>query len=139
MKIILKITVLSAIIICGLTLFTSCHHKLVYHGYATIIERSFDRSLEDSVIIHGYVIVLEISGEQRPPYWYERATIKIIETEVTVQNNDDGYFSIKILPGIYTIECIFPSTPQNGNPSLRNIEVFQNEIIKIKFIKERVH
>jgi hypothetical protein len=133
------ITLVSTIIICGLMLFTSCHTEERYLGSVEIIERSVDNSLQDSVIIYGYVLVRDMHGKNRPPYLYERPTIKILETETTTQSNDSGYFSIKMLHGTYTIECFFPSTPWNGNPKLENIKISPNEKIKVKFIKERVH
>jgi len=129
MKTFLKFTVLSAIIICGLMLFTSCHSEERIPGRVEVVERSFDSSLQDSVMIHGYV--LSVSEEK--PLWMMSSTIVVVELAVATQSDSvSGYFSMKLLPGIYTIVCLFPTA--NPDLTLNRQEFLPNERVKIRFL-----
>jgi len=120
---------LSAIIICGLTLFTSCHTEERIPGRVEVVERYFDSSLQDSVMIHGYV--LSVSEEK--PLWMMSSTIVAVEIAVATQSDSvSGYFSMKLLPGAYTIVCLFPTT--NPDLTLSRQEFLPNERVKIRFL-----
>ncbi|MCL2412810.1 MAG: hypothetical protein FWC98_01580 [Bacteroidales bacterium] len=131
MKAILKITVLSAVIICGLT-FISCSPIVNTPGRIEIVSRTIDHSLQDSAVIHGYL--LSVLDER--PFFFHRAEISIVETGFTTQDSDSGYFSIKILPGTYTIKVLDDRYLRIENAQyLRVSDVLPNEKIKVIFFR----
>jgi len=125
------ITIVSAIIICGSVLFISCNRVQIYPGRIEIVERSFDYSLQDSAAIHGYVL----EAYEEKPTLSCRSTILIVETGATTQDNDSGYFFIKLLPGTYTVERFFTFPTWNDTMRLENLKILPNEKVKIKFFR----
>lgn len=131
MKTLLKITALSAIVICGLML-ASCSPIVNTPGRVEIVSRTFDYSLQDSAMVHGYL--LDVLSEE--PLFLHRATISIVETGGVTQDNDSGYFSIKLLPGTYTIRVIDDRYLRIENVQYLKISnILPNEKIKVKFFR----
>lgn len=126
----ISIVVISAIVICGLILCTSCTGIDRTPSRVEIAERFFDPALQDSAMIHGYILSLFTDDP-----FYLRSTIRIVQTSSVVIDNDQGYFSIKLPPGTYTIENFL--SPTSGHRALRleNLKISASEKVKIIFFR----
>lgn len=124
----ISIILIFAIIICALTLFTSCRCVQIFPERIEIVERSFDYSFQDSAMIYGYVLDA-FMGE---PHWKPQV-ILITETETTTLTDSTGYYFMKLLPGTYTIEVFCSFVTAGDTLRLENLNLLPNEKVKINF------
>ena len=104
-------------------------NTIIYEGKALIINRSFETSLQDSVMIYGYVL----SAADENPFW--NSSIILIENTKTATVSDSlGFFSLKLLSGTYAVICFDPSVT-NDTLKLENLKTLPNEKVEIKFLK----
>jgi len=116
-----------------LLLFSSCNkNTTIYEGKALVINRSFDDSLQDSVMIYGYVL----SAADENPFW-NSSTILIEDTKTSTVCDSSGFFSLKLLSGTYTVICFDPSVTDD-TLKLENLKTLPNEKVEIKFLKRVV-
>ncbi|MCL2412808.1 MAG: hypothetical protein FWC98_01570, partial [Bacteroidales bacterium] len=102
----ISIAIISAIIICGLTLFTSCREVQIFPGRIEIVERSFDPLLQDSAMVQGYVL----DALMEYPFWNPQVVF-IAETGATALSDSTGFYFMKLLPGTYTVEVFCSFAP----------------------------
>jgi len=107
---------------------SSCRRVFIVDSSAEIISRSIDETLNDSVLIYGFVYDaidkdLSLSGID---IWIEESDFKTI-------SDNQGKFNIKVSPGIYTIKCLYPHSDERFTAVLNNISLSPNEKIEIRF------
>lgn len=126
MKVFLSTGYLALIVLLILT--NSCHHIVIVNSKAIIASRSIDIALNDSALIYGTVFFGE--SETVPMtsanVWIEGSNIKTISDNM-------GLFSLKILPGIYTVKCLGEYSSEEFVAVIKDIEVLPNEKVEIKF------
>ena len=105
--------------------FSSCSNspKIIYKGQASIIGQSFDTSLLDSAMIYGHVL---LAYPNRAPS--HNTTILVVETGTTTFSDSTGFFSIKLLPGTYSVMC------SEDTPKLNLMTIHPNEKVEVEFI-----
>lgn len=127
----MKTIFLKLIFIFAFATFFSCLSIHVTHGKAEIVNRSFDCSLQDSAMICGYV--LDAYGTH-PVY----SSVFIENTGNSVFSDSTGYFSVKLLPGTYTVICdpVHPADTRGYTQTqkLENLTILPNEKIEVKFL-----
>jgi hypothetical protein len=123
-----------SIIFIALTIvvLVSCRIVHEYPERTEVINRTIDYSLQDSAIIHGYV--LDVVTE-KPTFGYYKTTILIVETGYVAYDDSSGYFSIKFLPDFenYTIKCIPNFASPKDTLFLKIPNILPNEKIEVKF------
>ena len=122
----IKITVIFILVA-----LTACNEVKIYPGRVEIVDRSFDQTLQDSAMIHGYVL----DASEEKPLW-NLSVILITETGDTTLCDSIGYYFIKLLPGIYTVECFYLLPTQNDSLKLENLKILPNEKVQVNFFKE---
>ncbi|MCX6239895.1 MAG: hypothetical protein NTY07_20515 [Bacteroidia bacterium] len=126
MKVFLSTGYLALIVLLVLT--NSCHHIVIVNSKAIIASRSIDIALNDSALIYGTVFFGE--SETVPMtsanVWIEGSSIKTI-------SNNMGLFSLKIMPGIYSIKCLGEKYEEKFTAVLNNLSVSPNEKVEIRF------
>ncbi|MDR0436955.1 MAG: hypothetical protein LBH22_01490 [Bacteroidales bacterium] len=122
--------------------FSSClPTPKIEESKAFIVSRHFDTALQDSAMIHGEVLSL---AEERPfascikiddntVCSFIDWVISIEETDLSTRCDSTGNFSIKLLPGTYTINCIYPSEV-DPSVQLKNLTLLPNERVRVKFL-----
>jgi len=123
----MNVKILTTFFLFVLLLFLSCVNTKIYEGKVQIINRSFDTSLQDSAMIYGYVLS---AADENP---LSNRTILIKETKNSVFSDSIGLFSMKFLPGTYTIVCFYPPAT-DSSLELDNFKILPNEKIEIKFL-----
>ncbi|MCL2682057.1 MAG: carboxypeptidase-like regulatory domain-containing protein [Bacteroidales bacterium] len=121
--------------------FSSCLNKTKpEESKAFIVSRHFDTALQDSAMIHGEVLSLdgerpfagcvEINDTMKCSFidWI----ISIKGTDISTRCDSTGYFSIKLLPGTYTVDCIYPGE-RDASVLLKNLTLLPNEKVRVKF------
>jgi len=118
-----------AILLGILLIFGSCLNRQFIDGYAEIVFIS-DSTLNDSSLFYGYARQVDYSGLYPiRPYeiWIENTAIKVI-------TDSTGYFSIKTMPGTYSIKCQSKSNNwEQLIEELKNIEINENQEIEVSF------
>ncbi|MCL2412809.1 MAG: carboxypeptidase-like regulatory domain-containing protein [Bacteroidales bacterium] len=125
------IAIISVIVICGITLFTSCRNVQIFPERIEIVERTIDHSLRDSAVIYGYVL----DAFMKEPLWRNPSVILVTQTGTTTLSDSTGFYSIKLLPGTYTIEVFCSFSTVGDTLRLENLNLLPNERVKIKFFK----
>ncbi len=108
----------------ALVIASSCLNRQFIDGNVEIVSSS-DTTLNDSSLVFGHVYRLDRSGE----YYFENEfEIWIENSDLKTTNDSTGNYSIKTLPGTYTIKC-----QSRGNKWERLIEEVQNiDLVKNK-------
>jgi hypothetical protein len=108
----------------------SCVNRQFIKGRAELVSIS-DTTLNDSSIFVGHITRTELVSDS--PY-YIPTEIWIENTNYNTTVDSDGYYSLKTLPGTYTIKC---QTKGNTWEQLiaekKNVEITKNKKIKIDF------
>ena len=98
-------------------------------GKATIVSRTFDSTLKDSAMIYG--MVYYAADERRP---MQNANIWIESSNLKTTSNNAGFFSLKIIPGIYTIKCLGEYAPQEFTMVIKDLSLSTTEKVEIRFL-----
>ena len=122
----MKTTILISLIL--LILAWSCRRVVIIDSSAEIISRSIDETLNDSALIYGFVYS---AGSINSPYpntniWIDGSDLKTI-------SDIYGNFSLKVLPGTYTIKCLRDQYEERFTAEVKNITLSPNEKIEIRF------
>lgn len=107
---------------------TSCLSIHYIESEAKIVGRSIDTALNDSALIYGTVFDgREIS------FPFPDANIWIEGTGIETTSDIQGKFSLRVLPGTYTIKCLHPYSDVRFTMVLENISLISNEKIELQF------
>ena len=117
------------IIFSLLITISACRHVAYVGSKATIVNRTFDAALKDSAMIYGTVYYA--ADEKKP---MQNANIWIETTNLKTTSNNVGFFSLKIIPGIYTIKCLGENAPQEFTMVINALSLSPNEKVEIKFL-----
>lgn len=118
-----------AILLSILLIFGSCLNRQFIDGYAEIVSIS-DSTLNDFSIFFGYARQVDFSGLY-PVRPYE---IWIENTPIKVDTDSIGYFSIKTVPGTYSLKCQTKSNNwEQLIEELKSIEIKKNQKIEVNF------
>lgn len=109
-------------------LFAACNEVHYIDSEAKIIGRYTDAALNDSSLIYGIVIM---KGTINMPY--SNAEIWIEETDDNTASDIQGKFSLRVLPGTYTVKCLAPYNEDRFLMTLKDISLSPNEKIEIHF------
>lgn len=124
----MKRIIYASITIVSLFFASSCRHIIIVNSRVEIVSQSIDEALIDSALIYGTVFFGE--DEEVPmsnaKIWIEGSNVKTISDNM-------GHFSLKILPGIYTIKCLGDQYEEKFTIVLSNISLSLHEKIEIKF------
>lgn len=132
MKTNLKLQSILIALLLLLILINSCRQIHVVDSKAEIVSRTIDATLNDSVLIYGYVYVAESVVEVN--YMPEPdASIWVEGTDLRTNSDIFGQFSLKVLPGTYTIKCLGPYSDPRFTAYLKGISLSPNEKIKLQF------
>ena len=107
----------------------SCRHVAFTESKATIVGRTFDSTLKDSAMIYG--MVYYAADEKRP---MQNANIWIETTTLKTTSNNAGFFSLKIIPGIYTIKCLGENSNQEFTMVIKELSLSATEKVEIRFL-----
>ena len=110
-----------------LVLLSSCLDPYYLDSKSNIVKRSTDTALNDSALIYGTVVVI---NSDMP---YPNADVWIEGTEIKTTSDIYGKFSLKILPGTYSIKCLHPLKEERFMMTLKDISVSPNEKVEILF------
>ncbi len=127
MKINLKISLL--ILFIFLISLISCRRVNYTKSDAIIVNRTFDSSLGDSALIYGMVYY---AADEKTPY--ENANIWIANSNIKTTSDNTGFFSLKIIPGLYTIKCLGQYSSQEFTMVIKDLSISSNEKIEIRFL-----
>ncbi len=107
-----------------LVVFSSCLNRQFIDGWVDIVSSS-NIMLNDSSLVFGHVYRVDRFGD----YYFENEfEIWIENSDLKTTNDSTGKYSIKTLPGTYTIKC-----KSKGNEWVRLIEEVQNiDLVKNK-------
>lgn len=111
----------------------SCRQVHVYEGEVEVLDKTIDRSLNDSVMVYGKVL----SAIDRNALYYMESRIWIVETgDETFSDNYNGEYSLKLPIGEYTINCLGKLFDESDVLVARGIFLQENEKIEINFYLE---
>jgi hypothetical protein len=120
-----------ALILVALVLNSSCLNRQFIEGRSELVSIS-DSILNDSSIFVGHVQELDFSGNY--PYKAIPFEVWIENTKYSTMTDSIGNYSLKTLPGTYTLRC---QTKSNEWEKLieekRNIKIDKNTKIQIDF------
>ncbi len=119
----------SYVLISILLACSSCLNRQFIDGYAEIVSIS-NSTLNDSSLFFGYARQVDYS-DLYPIRPYE---IWIENTAIKVYTDSTGYFSIKTMPGTYSLKC--QSTSNNWEQlieELNKIDIKKNQKIEVNF------
>ncbi len=105
----------------------SCREVRIIDSSAEILSRT-DTALNDSALIYGVVYLAKTTNMP-----VSDANIWIEETDTNTISNIQGRFSLKVLPGTYTINCLRDSDEERFTATLRNISLLSNEKVEVQF------
>lgn len=106
----------------------SCLDVKIIDSSAEIISRGTDTALNDSALIYGAVYFAETTNMPFPD-----ADVWIEESDLKTSSDSLGNYSLKVLPGIYTIKCLDPLSDVRFTSVLDNISLLPNEKIEVRF------
>lgn len=114
-----------------LAITTSCLNRKFTDGRAEIVSSS-DTTLNDSSLVFGHVYHVDRLGNEF--YYNNEFEIWIENSDLITTNDSTGKFSIKTLPGTYTIKC-----QSRGNEwerlieEVKSLELSKNTKTEINF------
>jgi hypothetical protein len=114
-----------------LIIMSSCRHTQTFEGKAIIVSRSIDVTLKDSSMVYGKVYSAQ--NENEP---LANVNIWIDGTSIKTYSDNIGFFSIKVLPGTYTIQSLGKFDNQDMIEKLTNITLLPNEKVEVKFLQK---
>lgn len=117
------------IIFSFLITVSSCLPFHYYPSKSMVISRSFDIQLKDSAMIYGKVYY---SPDRS--YAIPNATVWIEEVNVKTLSNDSGYFSLKVLPGKYTIKCYMDDPEEEFTVVRKDLTISTNEKVEVRLL-----
>lgn len=117
-------------IFISLLLNTSCLNREFIDGRAELIS-TMDASLNDSSLIFGRVY--RVDWEDNYTYLEGEFDIWLENSDLRTSNNADGFYSIKTLPGTYTIKCQSKSNEFERLTETIEIEMVKNMKTQIDF------
>ena len=128
MKNLLKVRLL--VIFSLLITISACRHVYYDPSKSLIVSRSFDVQLKDSAMIYGNVYYV---GNQKTPIpqahiWIENSSIKTLSDLA-------GYFSLKVLPGKYTIKCFRDDPNEEFTVVLKDLSILPNEKVEVNLLR----
>lgn len=127
MKNLLKVRLLVIFIL--LITINSCRHVAYSVSKAIIVSRAFDIALKDSAMIYG--MVYYAADEKKP---MQNANIWIESANLKTTSNNAGFFSLKIIPGIYTIKCLGENANEEFTMVIKDLSLSPTEKVEIKFL-----
>lgn len=109
---------------------SSCRKVVYYPSTSLIISRSVDVQLKDSALIYGRVCYAPDKKNVIPDVnvWIEEVNIKTL-------SNDSGYFSLKVLPGKYTIQSYMDDPSEEFAVMLNDLIIHGNEKVEVRFLR----
>ena len=126
-KLKLLTTLLLLLPLC-VVLLSACNEVQYIDSETKIVGRYTDTTLNDSSLIYGIVIM---NGTINMPY--SNAEIWIEETDDNTASDIQGKFSLRVLPGTYTVKCLAPYNEDRFLMTLKDISLLPNEKIEIHF------
>ena len=115
----------------ALEIASSCLNRQFIDGNVEIVLSS-DTTLNDSSLVFGHVYHVGWSDKE---YYHENEfTIWIENSDLETTNDTTGYYSLKIVPGTYTIKC--QSTYNEWErliEEVKNIDLVKNTKTEINF------
>jgi hypothetical protein len=117
------LAILSSIII-------SCRQVHTYNSQAIIVSRSIDSTLNDSVLIYGYVLS---AGDELTPEI--NANVWIDSTSIETKSDNSGFFKFKTTSGTYTIKGLGEYSSREFIIELKNLSTLPNEKVELKLLQ----
>lgn len=110
------------------SLMESCRQVHSYPGKTVIIDRTIDKSLNDSILIFGKVY--DVGNNNKPAI---RARVWVAELTKDALSDNIGSYSLKLPSGVYNIQCNTEYGSGEFIESLKDISLLPNEKIEIDF------
>lgn len=107
----------------------ACRKVHYYPSRSMVISRSLDAQLKDSAMIYG-----KVSEAPFRDYAIPNATVWIEEVNVKTLSNDSGYFSLKVLPGKYTVKCYRNDPGEEFTVVRKDLAVSTNEKVEVRLL-----
>ena len=108
---------------------SACRKVNYYPSKSMIISRSFDAQLKDSAMIYGMVYYAPDRS-----YAISNATVWIEEVNVKTLSNDSGYFSLKVIPGKYTVKCYMDDPGEEFTVVRKDLSISANEKVEVRLL-----
>ncbi|MEQ8925857.1 MAG: hypothetical protein RLO81_08595 [Fulvivirga sp.] len=117
----------------SILIVTSCNlydnnQTVIYNGRIEVLGKSYDESLQDSVLIVGsvYSAVDNITPEINARIWSEKIVFETF-------SNANGEYELKLPPGSYDIKCKKRFGNSDFIEKLSGIELLANEKFEVNF------
>lgn len=122
--------VLILLFVMNVTILGSCRRVIYYPSKSMVISRSIDAQLKDSAMIYGKVFYAPFRHSVVP-----NATVWIEEANVKTLSNDTGYFSLKVLPGKYTVKCYMDDPEEEFTVVRKDLTISANEKVEVRLLR----
>ena len=106
----------------------SCLSIYIVDSSAEVLSRGTDTALNDTSLIYG--TVYDEATNNMP---YPGVSIWIEDSDIKTSSDTLGNFSLKVLPGTYTIKCLHPYSDVRFTAVLDDVLLMSNEKVEIQF------